>query len=365
MFLKKLTAVVGLVLLLIASVSFAAVETTTNLPIQRINKMAKFFMRRNNVPGMAIDIYYKGKPYYLTYGIAQEHRRTPVTQNTIFEIDSITKSFTATILAMEVLQGQIKLIDKIGPYVPEEIHGNNLPIDQATFEQLATHTASLPDDPSNFRGGLRAHYTMRDFWDFFRSWKPSYPMGTKYLYSDTGYGILAYALAGVEKIHYRALLRQQLLNPLGMSSTTMFVSQENQMEYARGEAQSGRLTQHWKMEPWKPGAGALRSTPIDMMKYLEANLDIGPAPENIKQAMMFAQKSYFKVHPNMLQGLAWVRSKFRGLAIIYKDGGDPGFSSFITFPANHQFGVVVMVNKGNAKVGRFSKFLLKRLQKWS
>lgn len=359
---KRITksSTLGLMLIFFGMHCFAAAP----LPIVEVNQYAEAFMQNNQVSGMAIDIYYNGQPYYLTYGVANEQNGSPVTTNTIFELASTTKTFTATVLALLVQQGKIQLNQPIGAFLPGELNGSNLPIDQITFQQLATHTAGLPKMPANFNGPGNP-YNKQMFFNFLQNWQPNYSVGTQYNYSNTGFGVLGYALAGVAGMPYEELLQQSVLNPLNMNNTSMFVPANKQAEYAQGQNLRGQATPPWPMAPWKPGAGALRSTPVDMMNFLEANLNVGSAPENIKQAMQFAQQSYFQVNNNMTQGLAWAQKKLaNGATVLFKDGSSAGFSSFIALTPSNTLGVVVMANKGKMRVGQLSYLLLNQMSQW-
>lgn len=308
----------------------------------RINALAKMLMQNNQLPGLAIALYDHGKPQYFMYGIANATTGKPVTNSTIFEIGSVTKTFTTTLLAMQVEAGKIKLNDAIGPYLPTTVQ--NEIVKQITFEQLATHTASLPKIPPGYSPD--GSYGATDFIDFLNHWQPPYPIGSKWQYSNLGFGLLGYALTGVMKQNFWSALHHDLLQPLAMNNTMYFVLPELQNQYAQGYYANNEPAPRWKMTAWKPSSGALRSTPIDMMKYLQANLNIGNAPASIKQAMQFAQQNYFKINARTMQGLAWSTTVFpEGGKMIWKVGATAGFSTFIALNPDKQMGLVIMINK--------------------
>lgn len=345
------------VLFLTINYSFAE-----GFPKPWVNRAVHQFMQKNAVAGVAVDIYYQGQSYILTYGKLVKNDDARVNQNTIFELGSVTKTFAATLLAMSVQSNRLTLKEQIGAFLPEGLKNANLPIDKVTFLQLATHTASLPDDPTNFRPA--ALYSIHDFLSFLKNWTPAYPVGSKYSYSNSGFGVLGIALGNVYDEPYAKLQKEKLLEPLKMNSTTLQVDETNQYRYAQGYRKNGMKAKRWPMEPWKPSAGALRSTPADMMKYLKANLGVGDAPADIKRAMQLTHEGFFKVNKNMTQGLAFANLKLRnGKVGIMKDGSTSGFSAFIAMNEPNKIGVVVLASKSGAHVARLSRFLLTRLMR--
>lgn len=320
----------------------------------QISTLANDFIQNNQVPGLSIAAYYAGQPHYFSFGVANRATQQPITPHTIFEIGSVTKTFTATVLSMQIQNGKIKLNDPIGPYLPPALQIQNKPINQITFEQLATHTAGLPTDPSNFVP--QQPYGTQEFINFLAEWKPVYPPGTHWQYSNAGFGVLGYALAGLTAENFWQLLQTQLLQPLAMNNTAYVVATAEQNNYAQGYYLNNQPAPRWVMTAWKPSAGALRSTAADMMKFLQANLNVGDAPLSIRQAMQFAQQSYFKMNDHTMQDLAWATTITpQGQKIIWKNGATAGFSTFIALDPQQTAGVVIMTNK-KTKAGELMKF---------
>ena len=344
------------ILLLILSIpvySFAA------LPVKQIKRIVHQFMQRNHVPGLAIDVIYHGKPYFFFFGVANKKTKTQINRNTIFEIGSITKAFTATLLALDVNAKKIKLSQQIGSKLPFGLHKDNWAIDHITFLQLATHTSGLPRRPSNFH--RNKPYGLKKFIQFLSHWTPPYPPGTRFLYSNTAFGVLGYTLADVDHKKLWILFKHKIFQPLNMENTVYFVKGANQQRYAQGYKKNGRPAMRLKMEAWKPGAGALRSTPADMMKFLVANMGLGGVSPSLKQAMKLAHKSFFKKNKRMSQGLAWATWHTKIGEVTHKSGATSGFTSMIAFIPGKQLGIVVLANKTRAKVARVTMAVLKKL----
>jgi len=150
-----------------------------------------------------------------------------------------------------------------------------------------------------------------------------------------------------------------------MNQTTYFVPAIEESQYAQGYFADNEPAPRWMMMAWKPGSGALRSTPNDMMKFLQANLNVGDAPIAIRQAMQFAQQSYFKINDRTMQGLAWATTTFpNGQKIVWKDGATAGFSTFIALAPDKHAGLVIMINKKtkSKELMKFAKIVLNGVQ---
>jgi beta-lactamase class C len=318
------------------------------------------FMQKNDIPGVAISLYDGDEGYTLCYGVANKETQAPITPDTIFEIASITKVFTTTDLALHVENGTLSLNDPLAQYLPA-IYKNKGAIGNVTLLQLATHTSSLPRSPPPLQKGKR--YTRHEVIEFLQNWQPEYPVGTHYLYSNLGVGLIGYALENVEHKSFEPLLKDDIFKPLGMNSTLINVPYALMNKYAQGYSPQGRPTRKWSKSVW-PAGGALRSTPADMLKFLEANLGVGVS-QSLQKAIQIAQKGYYKVNDHLTMGLAWQRVETKGLLLIDKNGGVPGFSSYIGMIPEKKIGIVILANKSKAECTKIGRLLLLRLAKAS
>lgn len=314
--------------------------------IAPVNKAILSAMQKNDIPGMAVALYYEGKGYLLSYGTANSNKE-PITAQTIFDLASITKVFTTTDLTLQVQAGHMRLDDKLTKYLPR-IDKSNGAINQITLKQLATHTSSL----------MRDMPQGKDI-PFLQNWAPDYPIGTHFLYSNLGFGLLGRALQNATKTPYEELIARDILRPLGMTSTMTEVPAQLMSRYAQGYSQEGAPVTH-RGKYALPGSGALRSTSTDMLRFLEANLGID-VPKPLNSAMQFAQKPLFKVNDHLTMGLGWQNFTNKGKLIIDKNGGVPGFSSYIGMLPHKKIGIVILVNKGKMNATQLGRNLLNQL----
>ena len=314
------------------------------------------FMRKTHIPGIALGVYYKGRPYFFNFGFADEDLRTFVTRNTIFEIGSITKSFTATLLALAVQGGSMKLNDPLVRYIPLLQHFPG-PFHAITLEQLATHTAGLSRMPRPaLRQRGRKKLTRPVVIRSLLRWHPKFFPGTSISYSNWGFALLGFALENRMGMPYGKLLQKEIIQPLGMSSTFLQVPPFLANRYAQGYRRNRVPAYRWPLNGMNAGGG-LRSTTSDLMKFLMANLGLhGSQP--LIQAMKLAQKGFFKVKPYKVQGLSWSRTTKEGFTLIAKNGGVAGFSSYMAFIPEKQMGLVFLSNKRCSHVTPFARSLL-------
>lgn len=320
-----------------------------------IEEAARRFMHQKGIPGMSLVVIEKGKSRFYNLGVADPSTGQAIKEDTIFEIASITKVFTSTAVSVEVLEGKMKLEAPVSTYLPA-LRGMSVhAFKGVTLQQLLTHTASLPRDlPLR-----KKKYDLYSVMHYLSSWSPPYPLGSRYVYSNLGFGIAGYALEGVMKLPLLNIYHQLILNPLGMHSTQFQLSPPLMPLFAVGTTKSGKRVGGTKIGPL-PGAGALRSTAYDMEKFLAANMGVR-GPKKLLEAMKFAQAPRFDVGKNNLElGLGWQNILREGVKIIDKNGGLPGFSSYIGFLPEQEIGIVILANRAKIGATQFGRRLLIR-----
>ena len=290
-----------------------------------------------------------GRARVFAYGVSGASR--PLDAQSVFEIGSITKTFTATTLADMVVKGEVKLDDPVSKYLPPSARVPSRSGREITLADLATQSSGLPRMPSNFapkdQANPYADYTEQQAIDFVSSYQLPRDVGAKYEYSNLGMGLLGIALARREGVSYETLVRRHVIDPLGMTDTRVAFTPSMRERLALGHDENGAVVSNWDI-PGLAGAGALRSTVNDMLRYLRANID--PSHSPIAGAIEMAHaKRYDTDNPNLSLGLAWhiVRTP-QGSTITWHNGGTGGYRTFIGFdPARHA-GVVVLSNSATS-----------------
>jgi len=357
-------------------------------------------------PGIAIALHYHGKAYYYYQGV-QRIGGSPVTGATIFELGSITKSFTGILLANAVNLGvkRISLNDpplkwmaiagKPDATAPRPVAttcaiptATPLPATAygtakyMTLFELATHTSGLPDVIPGVYGTHvgRQCFSPQEFVNYIEGGTFVHPPAP-WLYSNFGFGTLGYVLQGVyaknpKKIpQWMDIAKEQIIEPLGMTSTfDLNVPAKYRANYAEGYLFNGTVPVqqiHWPWDAW-PAAGTLRSTAPDMMRYLRVAMNVA-GPANLRAAATIALRPYVPASSGG-QGLAWQTVPLYAAStpsppappIAWKDGGTAGFSSWIGAVRKpdvaQPMGIVVMFSIGSQdNVGPFARAVLTTL----
>ena len=285
----------------------------------------------------------------VSYGTLGKDRPQPVDGATVFEIGSISKVFTAALLAIELEQGAVRLDDPVAGLLPAEVRVPTRNGAQITLRHLVTHTSGLPTLPSHFepRDPLNpyADYTVEQLYDFLSTYELARDIGAQYEYSNLGLGLLGHLLALKAGTDYEALVKTRIGAPLGLDSTSISLSAEQQARLATGHDMQRNPVKNWDL-PTLAGAGALRSTANDQLTFLAANL--GLTPTGLLPALRATHSALHTIQaPEAAIGMAWHINKQFGTEIVWHNGSTGGYHSFIGFDSARQRGVVVLSNCAN------------------
>ena len=288
------------------------------------------------------------QPHIYTAGVSGV-AGLPLDGNTVFEIGSITKVFTNTILADMVRRGEVRLDDPIAKYLPASVHVPQRDGKQITLLDLATQSSGLPRLPTNFApadmNNPYADYSVKQLYDFLSSYTLTRDIGAQYEYSNLGMGILGHVLALRAHKTYAEFLKERVLDPLGMYDTGIALTPSMKSHMAQGFDANGTPTHLWDL-PTLAGAGALRSSTNDMLKFLAANLDSTHGPLGL--AMAFARAPKRPLGAKNSIGLAWNNFESFGTMITWHNGGTGGFRAYIGLDNAHHRGVIVLSNSTNS-----------------
>lgn len=268
----------------------------------------------------------------------------PIAPDTEFEIGSVTKTFTALLLADAVVRGEAALSDPVTKRLPGAA-GLVRDDRTVTLEQLATHTSGLPPMPGNFAPANPAEpyadYDGAKLVAFIGGKALEGAPGEEYAYSNFGASVLGYALTS-QAGGYEKVLRARVLAPLRMDDTAIALSSAQEVRFATGHDARLVPTPPWKLDAFAP-AGGLRSTPADMAKYLEAA--VRPASSPLAAAFELAEKPAADTgSPSLRIGLAWHVFGRDGRTIVWHNGRTGGFASMIALDTATREGVVVLSN---------------------
>jgi serine-type D-Ala-D-Ala carboxypeptidase/endopeptidase len=266
--------------------------------------------------------------------------------DTIFEIGSATKVFTALLLADAVARGDVALTDPISKYLPGEVKVPERGGRKITLQDLATHTSGLPRLPSNLAPkdptNPYADYTVANLYEFLGGYQLTRDIGSEYEYSNFGAGLLGHILALRAGMTYEELVQKRITGPLGMKSTFIVIPEKAKARLAAGHDAELKPAANWDL-PTLAGAGALRSTVNDLLIFLSANLGLTKSPLAAAMASTIAMRRPAARGAEV--ALGWhVAKSAGGNDIFWHNGGTGGYRSFVGFDPKTRTGVVLLSN---------------------
>lgn len=266
-------------------------------------------------------------------------------ERSVFEIGSITKLFTGTLLAEMAQRGEVNLSDPVAKLLPAHLTLPSRNGRQILLRDLATHTSGLPSSPDNLTPADEllgyADYTVDALYDFLGRFTLTRHPGAKYEYSNLGVGLLGHALALRAQTGYEELVRDRILRPLGMTHTAIAAPAGMARHLVCGHDGTGSVVEHCEM-PTLAGAGALRSSIGDLLRFAEAHLSAGHGLSRPALAATHTPRKH--VGPLMRIGLTWHIIGYRAKRILGHSGATAGFTGFIALHPARRTASVVLSN---------------------
>ncbi|MBI3681688.1 MAG: serine hydrolase [Acidobacteria bacterium] len=296
--------------------------------------------------GIAVGVLDEKGARILVEGRTRVENGRPPDGDTVFEIGSISKAFTSILLADMVERGEVSLDDAVAKFLPKSVSMPAREGRQITLLDLSTQTSGLPRMPNNFKpadpANPYADYTVEQMYQFVSGYTLTRDVGSKYEYSNLGAGLLGHALALRAGKSYEAIVTERILKPLGMSSTSVTLSEGQKSRLATGHNSALEPVKNWDV-PTLAGAGALRSTANDMLRLLAASLALIDTP--LKKALARAQQDQRPTgQPDLEMAMGWHVFKRFGTRIVWHNGGTGGYRAFAGFAPEKKSAVVVLCN---------------------
>ncbi|MEO5815678.1 MAG: serine hydrolase [Gemmatimonadaceae bacterium] len=290
-----------------------------------------------------------GRRRVTSYGASGTSR--PLDAGSVFEIGSITKTFTAAVLADMVARGEVRYDDPVAKFLPATVKVPTRKGRQITLLDLATQSSGLSYMPSNLKpkdaANPFADYTAASMYEFLSSYTLTRDIGEQYEYSNLGVGLLGHAFALRTGLDLETLYRRRVLDPLEMPDTRIHLTPSMRERLALGHSATGEVVPNWDIGVLG-GAGALRSTVTDMLTYLAANLvaDVDSTKGPLAPALHATHVRRREAGSTQMGiGLAWhLATRPDGGVIVWHNGGTGGYRTFAGYDANRRIGVVVLTN---------------------
>ncbi|HHF3167092.1 TPA: class C beta-lactamase [Vibrio diabolicus] len=362
----KLNNALVAILSLTSFVTFAKTELTVSSQLKSVvDECAKGLMNEYDIPGLAVAVTIDGKRYFYNYGFADESTGSLVTNDTIFELGSISKTFAATLTGYAQEKGKLNMDDKVKDYIPEL---ENSVLGNTKLVHVATYTA----------GGLPLQFPSEvtndaDMIQYYKTWKPEYEAGTKRKYSNPSIGLFGYIGALSMKSDYTEMMETVILPELGMTNTFVDVPKDKLNNYAFGYSSEGKPV---RVNPGILDAQAygIKSTSLDMLQYIEANMGRAQLNTDIENALERTHTKYFDTD-TFTQAVGWEGYDYPvslsqllkgnssdvilnakpvqasepgtlGRDVWYnKTGSTGGFGAYVAYVPSEKIGIVILANK--------------------
>ena len=338
-----------------------------------VDETVRPLMQENAIPGVAVAVSAGGQRRFFSFGMASKETGQAVTEDTIFEIGSLSKTFTATLAAYAQETGALAFTDPASRHLPA-LAGSSF--DRIRLLELGTYTAGglplqFPDDVTDTPGMLA----------YFRNWRPAWPPGTRRLYSNPSIGLFGDLAARSMGMPFDALMETKLFPLLGLSRTFIRVPPSHMGDYAWGYARDGRPIRV-APGPLDSEAYGVKTSAADLIRFVDAQMDGAALAPSLRRAIAATHAGYFDVE-GMVQGLGWemyadpgdldqllkgnsTRMALephearrleppmppRGTVWINKTGSTNGFGAYAAFVPAQRIGIVMLANRNYPNAAR-------------
>jgi CubicO group peptidase (beta-lactamase class C family) len=325
-----------------------------------VDKLVKDHMQSPQNCGLSIGVFNNGKESFYNYGEVKRGSKTLATSSTIYEIGSVSKVFCGILLANAILENKVNAEDDIRNYLPGEYPNLQVGDNYIQLIHLVNHTSGLPRLPDDIGAqqdynalNPYKNYNREMVFNYLKKIQLSKQPGKVCEYSNIGMGLLGIILERVYGKPFEELVKEKITSSFGMNNTSIRLNTDQEKKFATGYNIVGKETPHWELEAIA-AAGAVRSSPGDMLTFLKANL------EEKNEALKRSHQSTFNTGNTI--AMAWhIMKTKQGNNMIWHNGGTFGFSAFIGFVKEKNCGVVILNNSGG-NVDFIALQLLKHLQ---
>ncbi|MBJ7311516.1 class C beta-lactamase [Rugamonas sp. CCM 8940] len=330
-----------------------------------VDKEIRPIMAEHDVPGMAVAVTLDGQAYFFNYGLASREANIPVSEATLFELGSISKTFTATLASYALVRGKLSLDEHPGKYMPQ-LKGSA--IDRASLLNLATYTAG--GLPLQFPEEL-AHDKMLGY---FQQWQAEAAPGVLRRYSNPSIGLFGHITALALKSDFADLMEHQLFAQLGLTSSYVHVPNSAMGKYAWGYNRANKAVRA-NPDIFADQTYGVKSSAADMIRFVQLNIEPSRLEGPMRRAVEGTHVGYFKTG-DMVQGLGWEQYAYplslqrlldgntsteitearplttltppqapSGGTLFNKTGATGGFSNYAAFVPEKKIGIVMLANK--------------------
>jgi CubicO group peptidase (beta-lactamase class C family) len=312
-----------------------------------IDRYLESEMRRQNIPGISLAVVKNGRPLYVkSYGVATLEHDVRTKPQTVFQIGSVGKQFTAVAVMMLASEQKLDLDDPLSKYLPEVPPSWG----KVTLRLMLNHQSGIPrfTTPERQLLDLVHDYTDSELIQLASSQPLDFEPGTDVSYSDTGYVLLGFVINRVAGMFYGDFLQQRVFGPLGMKQTRVISDKDIVRNRASGyeKAESRALYNQTYVSPAlnRTADGSLYSTVLDLMKWDRALYGDTVLPQATLERMWRIDPHRNGQRPLYHFGYGWENNRLRDQRLVEYDGNWQGFQAVMSRYVDKKLSIILLTN---------------------
>ncbi len=338
-------------------------ELNRDLLDEFVNKVIK----EKGVPGVAVGILHKGRTLTAGFGVTNMEHPLPVTDETLFQIGSITKTYTGTAIMRLIEMGKLDLDATVRTYVPDFKVSDDTASSEATIRHLLTHTSGWEGDVFDDTGS--GDDALAKYVTNMAELKQLAPLGTVFSYCNSGFSVAGYIIEVVTGKSYQVALKELVLDPLGLESS--YLEPGNVMTYRfvvghNVTEEGGKVARPWHLPRSVYPAGGITCNVRDLLYYARFHLGDGTVNDEARllllESMELMQSPQVKIWNDESVGIAWMITEVDGVHIVSHGGGTTGQISLLILVPERDFGIAILTNanQGGIVTQELSRWALKQ-----
>ena len=322
-------------------------EVSRNLLDEFIDEM----MKKTDLPGIAVGIYHNGETLTAGYGVTNIEHPLPVTDETLFQIGSITKTYTGTAIMRLVEMGRLELDAKVRTYIPDFKVSDETASTRVTIRHLLTHTAGWEGDVFDDTGSgddALARYVAN-----MAGLKQLAPLGTVFSYCNSALSVAGYIIELVTGKNYKMAMKELVFDPLGLEASFLEPGDVMTHRFASGHEvtpEGATVLRPWYLSPSAYPAGGITCHVQDLLRYARFQLGDGRINNDTRlissESMGLMKSPQINIWGDQEIGLTWMIRDINGLRIFSHGGGTLGQVSILQLVPERNFALAVLTNAG-------------------
>jgi D-alanyl-D-alanine-carboxypeptidase/D-alanyl-D-alanine-endopeptidase len=334
-----------------------------------VNALGQAFLRQAAHIGLSVGIYDGGKKYFFNYGAIAKGSAIAPSEHSIYEIASVTKTFTAYLLSMAVIEKKIHLNDDIrryldGSYLNLQYQGHPI-----TIKDLASHTSGLPKNLPDFGSHMDVQQILKQYPEISKAQlltalgqvRLDFIPGTTFRYSNADAQLIGMILEKEYQLSFADLLRKYITGPLGMEDTRLSLDESESKRLVAGyDGQGNRmpLLSFWRS---LPAAGYIKSSSSDMVRFIRFYLNKEDSAVQLSQKPVYFQSD----EQNADIALYWFVQKHSGDYVeVFHGGGSFGTTGFCLLIPEYNTGIICLANDAGPGTEQALRELSEKISQW-